>query len=225
MRIPLPLRSCIVLICLALATVDASAQSMTELEAERMGPPLGFPLEGEALVSVRLAGICATDLQIFNGYMGFTGQEIFLDLIFKGLRVVELPVKARGVREFGQSRISSSIPRYAVRSLQIMVRAFISYRPFVFLSAIASVFLALGLGLLVFLATHYLSSGSFSPHIWSGFVGGSFLLLGLSTLTLGIIGEVLVRIRMNQERILYFLKRSSWERARRGVDRSEGEPS
>lgn len=152
-------------------------------------------------------------------------QEAFLDLAFKELRILEVPMKVRGTREFGESRIAASIPRYALRSLKIMVRAFASYRPFVFLSAIASVFLVLGLGLLAFLATHYLNSGSFSPHIWSGFVGGSFTLLGLSTLTLGIIGEVLVRIRMNQERILYFLKRTSWERARSEVDRSEGEPS
>ncbi|RMG08710.1 MAG: hypothetical protein D6731_21240 [Planctomycetota bacterium] len=31
------------------------------------------PREGEALVKVRLAGICSTDLQIFKGYMGFQG--------------------------------------------------------------------------------------------------------------------------------------------------------
>ena len=29
----------------------------------------------------------------------------------------------QGVREFGESKIASSIPRYAIRSLQIMLRA------------------------------------------------------------------------------------------------------
>jgi glycosyltransferase involved in cell wall biosynthesis len=176
-------------------------------------------------VSCGFRAFSSESLLRLNLFGSFTHtQEAFLDLVFKELPIVEVPMKVRGTREFGESRIASSIPRYAARSLQIMVRAFISYRPFIFLSAIASVFLAVGLGLLVFLATHYLSSGAFSPHIWSGFVGGSFSLLGLSTLTLGIIGEVLVRIRMNQERILYFLKRTSWEQTRRGVDRSEGEP-
>ena len=146
-------------------------------------------------------------------------QEAFLDLAFKELKIVEVPLKVRGTREFGESRIAASIPRYAARSLRIMLRAFIAYRPFIFLSAVASVFLALGLGLLAFLGVHYLNTGSFTPHIWSGFVGGSFAFLGLSTLTTGIIGKVLVSIRVNQERILYFLKRTSWERVRSG-----GEP-
>jgi len=138
-------------------------------------------------------------------------QESFLDLIFKDLTILEIPVKVRGTREFGTSRVASSIPRYAVRSLKIMLRAFISYRPFRLFFSIACVFLAIGLGLLVFLGLHYIETGAFSPHIWSGFVGGSFCFLGFSTLIIGLIGDMLVRIRMNQENILYYLKRSHLE--------------
>lgn len=140
-------------------------------------------------------------------------QESFLDLIFKGLTILEVPVKVRGVREFGTSRIASSIPRYAVRSLKIMLRAFISYRPFRFFASIAVVSLAIGLGSLTFLGVHYINTGSFSPHIWAGFVGGSFAFLGFSTLITGLIGDMLVRMRMNQEEILYHLKRSRLEAA------------
>lgn len=134
-------------------------------------------------------------------------QETFLDLIFKGLEIVELPVRIEGVRRFGTSRVASSIPRYAFRSLQIMLRAFISYRPFSFFAILAGLFLALGLSLLGFLLAHYLQNGQFTPHIWAGFVGGSFCFLGLTTLITGFIGDMLVRIRMNQENILYELKR------------------
>jgi len=141
-------------------------------------------------------------------------QEAFLDLVFKGMTILEIPVKVRGTREFGTSRIASSIPRYAVRSLQIMLGAFVSYRPFRFFSVIAAMFLAAALGLLGFLGIHYLRAGMFTPHIWSGFVGGSFAFLGILTLVIGFIGDMLVRIRMNQENILYFLKRAGWERAR-----------
>ncbi len=35
--------------------------------------PDPVPREGEALIAVRLAGICATDLEITRGYMGFAG--------------------------------------------------------------------------------------------------------------------------------------------------------
>ena len=40
------------------------------LEANHSEPKI---TGGEALVRVRLAGICSTDLQIFQGYMGFRG--------------------------------------------------------------------------------------------------------------------------------------------------------
>ena len=66
-----------------------------------------------------------------NLFSSFTyTQESFLDLIFKDLTILEIPIKVRGTREFGTSRVASSIPRYALRSLKIMLRAFISYRPF-----------------------------------------------------------------------------------------------
>ena len=135
-------------------------------------------------------------------------QESFLDLIFKGLTIVEIPVEVRGVREFGSSRIASSIPRYALRSLKIMLQAFISYRPFWLFFSIGSVFTLIGLALLGFLGVHYLRTGAFSPHIWSGFVGGSCCFLGFSTFVIGLIGDMLVRIRLNQENILYHLRSS-----------------
>lgn len=166
-----------------------------------------------------------------NLFSSFTyTQESFLDLIFKDLTILEIPVKVRGTREFGTSRVASSIPRYAVRSLQIMLRAFVSYRPFSLFFSIACVFLAIGLGLLVFLGLHYIETGAFSPHIWAGFIGGSFCFLGVSTLITGLIGDMLVRIRMNQENILYYLKRSRLEDKKirdPGVEtaRDEGEQS
>ncbi|MBT5219155.1 MAG: glycosyltransferase family 2 protein [Woeseia sp.] len=138
-------------------------------------------------------------------------QESFLDLIFKKLTILEIPVSVRGVREFGESRVASSIPRYAIRSLAIMFRAFISYKPFKLFFAIASVFLVVGVALLGFLGMHYLETGAFSPHIWAGFVGGSFSFFGFTTLITGLIGDMLVRMRLNQEEILYQLKRSRLE--------------
>ena len=149
-------------------------------------------------------------MNLFGSYT-YT-QETFLDLIFKGLEIVELPVPVRGVRQFGESRIARSIPRYAFRSLQIMLRAFISYRPFSFFATLASFFLAFGLALLGFLLFHYLDEGTFSPHIWAGFVGGSFCFLGTSTLVIALVGDMLVRQRLNQEEVLYFLKRDLYRR-------------
>jgi glycosyltransferase involved in cell wall biosynthesis len=143
-----------------------------------------------------------------NLYGSFTyTHETFLDLVFKGMAIREIPLPVRGTREFGESRIASSIPRYAWRSLQIMARAFFAYRPFTFFATLAALLLTAGSGFLIFLLVHYLRSGAFSPHIWAGFVGGGLGLTGMITLALGVLGDMLVRLRVNQEEILYALKR------------------
>lgn len=151
-------------------------------------------------------------------------QETFLDLLFKGLGITEIPLPVRGTREFGESRMASSIPRYAVRSFKIMLRAAIGYRPFRFFATLATLFLAVGFGLLGFLVWHYSRTSAFSPHIWAGFVGGSFAFLGLSTLVLGFVGDILVRMRMNQEKVLYLLVRQRYSLSDEGTTRDE-EPS
>ena len=56
----------------------------------------------------------STDLDVIWGMsvdsLTYT-QETFLDLIFKNLKVLEVPVKVRGTREFGSSRVASSMAR------------------------------------------------------------------------------------------------------------------
>lgn len=139
-------------------------------------------------------------------------QETFIDLLVKGLRVVEVPVPVRGTREFGRSRMASNIPRYAWRSLQIMFRAVVSFRPFPVFALLATGFFVPGAGLLTFLVAHYLSTGAFSPHIWAGFVGGSLCFVGVMTVILGVIADMMMRMRLNQEQILYFLKSDHYRR-------------
>lgn len=39
-------------------------------------------------------------------------QETFLDLIFKGFRIMEIPVRVEGERQYGKSRISSNLAAY-----------------------------------------------------------------------------------------------------------------
>jgi len=149
-------------------------------------------------------------LNLFGGWT-YT-QETFLDLVFKGLGIVEVPVAVRGRREFGRSRIASNLPRYALRSLAIMLRAFVSYRPLVFFAAVAAGFGTAGGALLAFLLVHYLRTGAFTPHIWAGFVGGSLAFVAVLSLLMGVLGDMLVRMRLNQEQLLYLQKRDELAR-------------
>lgn len=66
-----------------------------QYESHRSQPRLA---EGEALIAVKLAGICATDLEIVKGYMGFTGVP---GHEFVGT-VVEGPKPWRGKRVAGE---------------------------------------------------------------------------------------------------------------------------
>ena len=89
-----------------------------------------------------------------------------------------------------------------------MFRAFVAYRPLVFFGTMALGFVLVSSALLGFLLLHYIRSGGLSPHIWAGFVGGSFALLAILTVVIGVVGDMLVHLRLNQERILYALKRN-----------------
>lgn len=135
-------------------------------------------------------------------------QETFLDLTSKGLRVKEVPVHVT-YHEGRKSRVASSIPKYAMRTASIILRLYRDYNPLKFFFALAAVFIVPGLGFVAFLVWHYVTTGLFTGQIWAGFVGGSLGFVGLMFGILGVLADMLDRVRVNQERILYELKRRS----------------
>src|SRR5258705_5719511 len=72
-------------------------------------------------------------------------QECFIDLFSKGVRMAEVPLKIRGVREHGKSRMASSIWKYATSSLPIIIRAMRDIQPLKFFGGIASVLFLMGM--------------------------------------------------------------------------------
>src|SRR2546421_9752864 len=71
-------------------------------------------------------------------------QETFIDLFSKGLRMAEVPLKVRGVREHGKSRVASSIFKYATNSLPIILRAMRDIQPLKFFGGIAMALFLMG---------------------------------------------------------------------------------
>jgi len=135
-------------------------------------------------------------------------QETFIDLSFKRLKIVEVPVK---VKYFSSrtSKISSNLFIYGINTLKIILKTYRDYKPFSFFSFIALFFFILSVFFGSILLWTYFSRGSFSPNIWSGFVGGTFLFISVTFFVMGLSTDVLNRIRINQEKILYLLKRNS----------------
>jgi glycosyltransferase involved in cell wall biosynthesis len=134
-------------------------------------------------------------------------QETFLDLAFKGFRILEVPLRVRGEREFGQSRVASSVLRYAVNSARIIFRSYRDYRPLQVFGALSAWCLLAALVLLGIFGFHYVTTGRFSGQLWAGFTGGAFGFLGVVFMLVGIVADMLDRIRLHQERILYYQKR------------------
>jgi len=130
-------------------------------------------------------------------------QEVFLNLAFKRLRIIEVPIAVRGEREFGKSRVASNLWRYALNTSGIIFRCYRDYRPMLFFGVIAGALTAVGIALLAFLGIHYIGSGQFSPHKWAGFSGIAALMLALLIFVTGLIGDMLNRHRIYLEELLY----------------------
>ena len=129
-------------------------------------------------------------------------QESFIDLLGKGVHIVEIPLRVRGVREFGTSRVASNLWRYAVRSGSIIVRAARDVRPMAFFGAMGAILLTLGIlcGGIVF--GWWLATGHTSP-IQSLLTGSAvFLILGFLMFILGLLADMLGRQRRLLEQIL-----------------------
>ena len=144
-------------------------------------------------------------------------QEVFLNLAFKGLRMVEVPIAVRGVREHGKSRVASSILRYAFKTSWIIFRCYRDYFPLRFFGRLAACFMIPGVLLELWLLAHYLMTGRFTGHQWAGFTGAGLFFVGLVLLLMGILGDMLDRHRIYLEEMLYHF------RSARGRDRREAD--
>ncbi len=141
-------------------------------------------------------------------------QEVLLDLSFKRLRIEEVPVRVRGVREFGRSRVAGDLWKYGARSLAIILRCYRDYKPMHFFGRLALACVAPALLLELFMFGYYFSNGSFSPHKWAGFSGAGLAVLGLLFLHMGLIGDMLDRHRVYLEEMIYTIRKNEhdWKR-------------
>jgi len=138
-------------------------------------------------------------------------QESFLDLTFKGLRVEEVPIPVQGTRSHGKSRVAGNIPRYTYNAGKIIFRTFRDYYPMRVFGLAALACLIVSAALFVFLLAHYLQVGRFTPHKWAGFSGAFFGSLAIVLFIAGLLADMFVRLRINQERLLYLLKKKASE--------------
>lgn len=134
-------------------------------------------------------------------------HEALLDLLFKNFRLKEIPLNVKGKREHGRSYISSNIFRYGWRTFKIIFRVIRDYKPLRYIGGFGILLFLIGLGCDAFVMQHYLKAGSFTPYKYLGFTGGFLNGIGLLVFILGLVADMLNRIRLTQEKILYFEKK------------------
>lgn len=132
-------------------------------------------------------------------------HETFLALAANRMRVVEVPVTVRYFPD-RVSRVASSLLRYAWRTLGIMARWYRDYRPIRFFWGLAAISAMIGTSFATLIFWQYATTGSFSPFIFAGFLGGFFYLIAMLLLLGGLLADMMLTQRVNQERLLYLVR-------------------
>ena len=148
-------------------------------------------------------------------------QEVILNLAFKQMRIVEVPLAVRGSRQYGQSRVADNLFKYGMNTLRIIFRCYRDYRPMQFFGLLTLLLMVPGFLLEVFLLVHYIATGALSPHKWAGFVGAGLFIMGMLTFLIGMVGDMLDRQRIYLEELLYERRRQN----RLSVSLRENSPS
>lgn len=134
-------------------------------------------------------------------------QECFIDLFSKGLRIAEVPLKVRGVRQHGKSRVASSIWKYALSSLPIILRAMRDIQPLKFFGAIALTFFIPGLLMGLFVTGWYLYRTRTTPFTSLITISGVLITISVIMGVLALLADMLGRTRRINEELLYLARR------------------
>ncbi len=141
-------------------------------------------------------------------------HEVILDLAFRGLRIIEIPVKVIGVRKFGQSKVAGNLWKYGWNSLMIMLTAFRDYRPMRVFGGISLVFLILAALCSAFTIGHYLATGAFRPYTFVAFLAGGFGFISVIGYITGLLAGMLNRLRILQDEQLFLLRKQEYDTKR-----------
>ncbi len=146
-------------------------------------------------------------------------QETFIDLFSKGMRIDEVPLRVRGVREHGKSRVASSIFKYATNSLPIILRAMRDIQPLKFFGGIAALLFIPGMCMMAFVAAWYLMKGKTTPYTSLIMISGITVTLSFLLGVLALLADMLGRHRKISEELLYLARRKIYAGKRASLPR------
>jgi glycosyltransferase involved in cell wall biosynthesis len=147
-----------------------------------------------------------------NIFADFTyTHETILSLTYQGLRVAEHPIKVKYDPE-RKSRVAGSLTRYAAQTSKIILRVLLDYRPIRVFGVIGGILIWIGIIFILYLLGHYVVMQTFTPYKSLGFIGLGFVIFGMLVLLIALVADMLNRLRMNQDKLLYELKKTRYEK-------------
>lgn len=138
-------------------------------------------------------------------------QESCIDLAFKGIAMTEVPLKVRGEREFGKSRVASNLWKYAVKSASIIFRAARDYQSFYFMGVPGIIILVLGIIAGVFVTIHFLATGQTYPYRSLVTASGMLVIVGLLLFFISLLADMTHRNRILIEEMLYLARKKAYD--------------
>jgi glycosyltransferase involved in cell wall biosynthesis len=136
-------------------------------------------------------------------------QEVFIDLVKKGFKIIEVPCKVKGMR-VGKSRVVSNIFSYGLKASLIIIRSSRDYEPLKFFGLPGFLMALLGFLSSVFLLIRWFLIGRVDPFLIVVYANVFLVIVGVLLIILGLLADMLDRNRQLQEEILYRLKKKQF---------------
>ena len=135
-------------------------------------------------------------------------HETLIDLASKRVPIAEVPLKVRGVRAVGESRIASNVWRYGWRTATIMLRTYRDQRPLQLCGWIAGLLVIIGTGFMASSVRQFFVTGSWLK--WAAFTASALYGVAVLTLFFGFMLDIVTRLRRNQEEVLFWVRRAAY---------------
>lgn len=139
-------------------------------------------------------------------------QEVFIDLVEKGMRIKEVPCKVV-YHEKRKSFISGNLRRYGFKSLGIIAKTTRDTRPLTFFGTPAVITFVLGCIGAAYALIYWLIHHATTPVRTLFNVSVFFVIFGVLVGILALVADMMKRINTTQEEILYKIKKAEIDNA------------
>jgi glycosyltransferase involved in cell wall biosynthesis len=203
--------------------------SRTKGHIEYMPLPKKIGNRIATFVTRQVSGLPISDAQ--SGFRAFTRdaafrlnvmadytyvQETLMQAANWGLVIEEVPIEFRK-RRGGESRLISNIFGYAKRAGATIAKTYRDYQPLKTFSYMGFLFIVAGLTIGARVLIYYCNTGVVTGHMPSALLTVLLLIVGIQTLVLGLLADMLKTQRKVQDEVLYRLKKMA-----NGGGRQEG---